>query len=105
MAWEGSDRKQFLPSNWNSLRQKRFELDGFRCTFVDSSGRRCKRIPTDCDHLGDREDHRIEMLTSLCGWHHSRKSGRQGAAGRERRRRRRKTHWKSLRDEEHPGLL
>ena len=69
--WEGSDRRSFLPSNWPALRQKRFRLDGYQCTAKDANtGLRCTGPAEECDHIGDREDHRIEMLRSLCSWHH-----------------------------------
>lgn len=78
--WQGSDRRQHLPSNWAHLRKQVFRRDGHQCTAKNAvTGERCTEPAEECDHLGDRDDHRLEMLTSLCAWHHAQKSGKQGA--------------------------
>lgn len=82
MAWEGSTRKATLPAGWDKLRLSIFERDGWQCTHTRSdSGRRCsekRRDRLECDHVNDRDDHSPANLTTLCRWHHIRKSSSQG---------------------------
>lgn len=103
-GWQNSDRRDHLPSNWAALREQRFKMDGYRCTAKDpSTDERCPEPAEECDHLGRRDDHRLHMLTSLCTWHHGKKSGHQGAKAMWARK---KAHEKKFRrTEEHPGLL
>lgn len=101
MAWAGSDRRESLPSNWDRLRKRRFRMDGYRCTATDAYGNRCTEPAEECDHIGDREDHRIDMLRSLCKWHHGKKSGSQGAAAA--RKKRQEIDKRFRRVETHPG--
>lgn len=103
MAWEGSTRKASLPPDWEWRRGKTFERDGYRCTAIDpNTGERCPERATDCDHKGNRLDHSLENLTSLCSWHHDRKSGTQGAEAQNARRA--KVRQRYRRVEKHPGL-
>lgn len=107
MAWEGSTRKETLPSDWEPRRRATFERDGWRCTYVRSDGRRCsEKNPRrlECDHVGDRLDHSLPNLTTLCNWHHQRKSSSQGGTAAqvvaaERRNLRKRP------PETHPGLI
>lgn len=102
-GWQNSDRRDFLPANWEQLRQERFRIDGYRCTGKnDSDGSRCTGPAEECDHIGRRTDHRIEMLRSLCEWHHARKSSAEGA--RARHAILRANSQKFRRTEAHPGL-
>lgn len=82
MAWEGSTRKATLPPDWAKIRIAVFERDGWQCTKIRSSdGRRCsEKNPSrlECDHVSDRLDHSMAGLTTLCHWHHLRKSSSQG---------------------------
>lgn len=82
MAWEGSTRKATLPPDWPQRRQATFARDGFQCTKIRSSdGRRCSErniARLECDHIDDRLDHSPGNLTTLCHWHHLRKSSSQG---------------------------
>ena len=82
MAWEGSTRKASLPPDWRPLRLAVFERDGWQCTHIRSNdGYRCSERNPDrleCDHVGNRLDHSMANLTTLCHWHHLRKSGSQG---------------------------
>ena len=104
MAWEGSTRKETLPPDWPQRRQAVFARDGNRCVVIKKDGRRCWDDASDCDHVGDRNDHRLENLRSLCSWHHQRRSSMQGGtasaqAGQARRK-------SILRPpEQHPGLI
>lgn len=101
--WEGSDRRQRLPANWPTLRRRVLRRDGGRCTALDRAGARCAEPATDVDHIVAGDDHREANLTSLCGWHHQRKSSREGAAALAAKRRRIAKRFQ--RTEAHPGLL
>lgn len=99
MAWEGSDRRERLPDNWDSLRRERLRLDGFRCTWRLASGRRCPRKATDVDHrVAMSDDHRLEALQSLCAHHHGKKTAREGYLAKKKRR---ESRYRPR--EEHPG--
>jgi 5-methylcytosine-specific restriction protein A len=97
--WEGSDRKHEFPPDWSARRQERFEIDDWTCVdcgHYDPSG-----ITLECDHIGDRHDHRIEQLRTRCGKRspnncHGKKSARQGGEAGARMRRP---------DPPHPGLI
>jgi hypothetical protein len=111
--WRGSTRRTTLPPNWNSeIRPAVRERDGGRCTWLndlDDGGpadyltghyddnQRCTQHGTDTDHIGDRDDHRIENQRLLCSWHHDRRSSKQGNTARQRYSNRRPP-------EQHPGL-
>lgn len=99
MGWETSDRRQFLPPNWEDLRQQVFERDGWRCRWKLPSGARCPRRATDVDHTGDRDDHRLIKLRALCSHHHGKLSSQQGVQAREKR----KAPRKRKRVDRHPG--
>lgn len=103
MAWANSDRREHLPANWAVLRRRRFKMDGNRCTNVNEYDERCKSPAQECDHIGDRTDHRIEMLRSLCTYHHGKKSGREGGTASGAIKRRNVKKFK--RTEKHPGLI
>lgn len=103
MGWETSDRREHLPPNWRSLRRQCFSRDGYRCVAILSNGLRCKEVPTECDHIGDRDDHRLEMLQSLCEFHHGKKTGQQGAAAKWKAKRRIES--KFFKPESHPGAI
>lgn len=90
--WAAGRRE--LPKNWEQIRQAVFDRDGHRCTQVLPSGNRCPRsegqllsdgtrVKLECDHVGDRSDHSMENLTSLCQTHHAKKTSQQGVEGRE----------------------
>ncbi len=102
-GWVNSDRREHLPANWTKLREQRFKIDGYRCTaYMESDNTRCTGPAEECDHIGKRTDHRIQMLRSLCSWHHQRKSSREGAAAYNKIMRENRSRFR--RTEEHPGL-
>lgn len=103
MAWENSDRLEHLPADWKKRRRDRFRRDGYQCTYRDEFGERCNSPAEECDHIGSRDDHRIEMLRSLCSYHHGKKSGSQGGSASARARRSRTK--KFDRTETHPALM
>jgi 5-methylcytosine-specific restriction enzyme A len=96
-AWHGSTRKDTLPPDWPQRRERRLRADGYRCQHVrEDTEQQCGAHANQVDHTGDRNDHRHEMLQSLCEYHHQQKSSAQGgdaAAARRRAARRR-----------HPGI-
>ncbi|MFE0964073.1 MULTISPECIES: hypothetical protein [Streptomyces] len=55
------------------------------------------------DHIIAGDDHREANLRALCGWHHQRKSSREGGEAMAAKRRQIADRFK--RDEAHPGLL
>lgn len=78
-------------------------MDGFQCTALDANtGERCPAPAEECDHIGDRDDHRLKMLRSLCTYHHGKKSGGQGAAARAKAIAQNRNRFR--RTETHPGL-
>lgn len=101
MAWEGSTRKETLPPDWGQRRLAVFARDDNRCTVIKANGKRCWDKADECDHIGDRLDHSLENLRSICSWHHQRRSSSQGgkaSAQRERAPIKRP-------QESHPGLI
>jgi 5-methylcytosine-specific restriction protein A len=103
MAWEGSDRRDHLPPDWEKRRQRRFRLDEYRCTWTNVYDERCDGPAEECDHIGKRDDHRLSKLRSLCSYHHGQKSGREGAQAANKRRAEIKKRFR--REETHPGEL
>lgn len=102
--WEGSDRRDRLPPDWNTrIRPRILRRDGHRCTARHTGGAHCPEPATDVDHIIPGDDHRDENLTSLCQWHHQRKSSREGAAARAAQWRRHNRRYR--RTEGHPGIV
>lgn len=79
--WAGSNRRAELPHNWPQLRQQALERDDHRCTWR-TDHKRCIETATDVDHIGNRHDHRLANLRSLCGTHHDRRTARQANTAR-----------------------
>lgn len=102
-GWTNSNRREDLPSDWDKRRQARFRADGYRCTWENVYGERCLGPAEECDHIGQRTDHRHEVLRSLCTFHHGIKSGQEGAAAKSAIWR--KNNSKFRREEAHPGDL
>jgi len=102
MAWEGSTRRQTLGKDYFRNRAIVMRRDGKRCQL---------RIPglcigdaTDCDHIGDRLDHRPENMRAACRPCHLKRSGEQGgAAAGQAARARAATRKRPA--EPHPGLV
>ena len=69
-----------LPPNWPNIREAVFMRDGYRCVQIRNDGNRCYNVnELECDHIGDRDDHSMDNLQTLCKGHHAAKTGRQGA--------------------------
>jgi 5-methylcytosine-specific restriction endonuclease McrA len=99
MAWQTSDRKSRLPSDWSTRRVRVLRRDGYRCQARDSTGQKCEAPANQCDHVKPGDDHSLDNLQALCSWHHGRKSSAEGAAAR------RPAVSRYRRPEAHPGAL
>ena len=78
MSWNGSDRRQRLPGNWNMIRSSVLRRDGYRCQ-AGEPGDRCERRATDVDHITRGDDHDLSNLQALCKYHHGKKSAQEGS--------------------------
>lgn len=83
--WNGSTRRSRLPKNWKSIRARVFRRDGYRCVIPLPNGVRCPGAAEECDHIFAGDNHDLANLQSLCHYHHSAKSGREGAAASQAR--------------------
>ncbi|TCC19953.1 HNH endonuclease [Kribbella sindirgiensis] len=103
-GWNGSNRRDRLPANWNKIRERILRRDNYECQQENPYGaKECPEPATDVDHIIPGDDHSDVNLQSLCDWHHKQKSGAEGAAAA--RARRQKIDRKFRRTEEHPGLM
>lgn len=95
--WSGSTRRAELPDDWYThIRPAVLTRDGYACVWA-AKGRRCGHLATDVDHVGDRDDHSLGNLRSLCGPHHDARTSQQGNEARWQQRQQRPT-------ERHAGL-
>lgn len=83
--WDTSTRRQRLPSDWASRRQRVLKRDGFRCTWFDiiENGSRIRCTVTEgleVDHRIPNDDHSEGNLRTLCGAHHAIKTSQEGHA-------------------------
>ncbi len=78
-AWAGSDRRATLPRNWDTIRRRILERDGHRCQIRDPG---CTTLAVEVDHIGDRDDHRDQMLRAACSPCHAHRSAMQGVEAR-----------------------
>lgn len=99
MAWDTSDRKSRLPSDWTVRRVRVLRRDGYRCQARDSLGIQCGDPANQVDHIVHGDDHDYDNLQSLCRWHHARKSSAEGAAARKPKAR------QAREPEAHPGMI
>lgn len=104
MAWESSNRRDSLPSNWPSIRSRIIRRDGGQCTAFMREGHRCpERTGLEVHHLGAEDDHRDECLTTLCHWHHARETAEQAAKARAKNRAQIRKRFRT--QEVHPAFL
>jgi 5-methylcytosine-specific restriction protein A len=103
--WKGSQRREELPPDWPATVLRILTRDHHRCQWIrNDTGRRCLKPARDVDHRTPHSeggtDHDTN-LWALCGYHHDRKSGREGgiASGKSRRATR------TARRAAHPGLV
>lgn len=94
MGWDSSDRRATLPSDWAlRVRAVKKRARG-RCEYGLTKQEvllrqitplRCKRFGRDTDHWEDRDNHDIEALRFLCGFHHDKKTRKESIAGMARK--------------------
>lgn len=77
--WATSQRRQQLPPDWPTIRQRILERDHHRCTRCASTHR------LEIHHQGAGDDHRDEMLVTLCHRCHATETAKQAAAARQPR--------------------
>lgn len=104
MPWEGSTRKVTLPPDWEKRRDLVFQRDGNRCVIIKADGRRCwDREFLECDHIGDRDNHELSNLRTICKWHHQKRSSMQGGTASAVAKQNRPTLKRP--PEAHPGMI
>jgi 5-methylcytosine-specific restriction protein A len=98
MAWEGSDRRAHLPSNWLELREKAHLLNPRHiCHACGQPGGEA------LDHKnGDRDDHRQENLDWIHDWRSVRAGVSPVNCHQRKTRRDRPSLWRPK--EQHPAL-
>lgn len=95
--WQGSNRKERLPTNWQELRRTVIARAAGRCQAPMRDGTRCSDAGIDVDHVIAGDDHSLDNLQLLCRWHHAKKSAREGSLSRPR-------YSEKRPQEPHPGL-
>lgn len=87
--WVGSARRAELAAigkdggpNWYYLKGHTKKRAGGRCEAPLGDGSRCVEPGTDCDHIGDRSDHRPANLQWLCKVHHQIKTAQEATEAR-----------------------
>lgn len=96
-----STRRETLPSDWAQRRMAVFRRDGFACQHIRyDTEKKCGKPATDCDHIGDRNDHSLGNLRALCDYHHSQRTAQQGGNAASAARRR-----KQPQKQKHPGII
>lgn len=100
MSWEGSDRKQRLPKNWQALRKQVLVRDKRMCQIVSiETGYICGLEANEVDHIIHGDNHELSNLQAICTWHHRRKSSQEGNASKI------KYAPRNRKPEKHPGSL
>ncbi len=98
-AWDNSDRRSRLPSNWNAIAREVKKRDGWRCRWTMKSGKRCPRTTNlQVDHRRNDDDHSMGNLWTLCEHHHGKKTVMEAFRGKQRKKP------KPRPPEPHPGL-
>lgn len=103
-GWQGSDRRQRLPSNWQSeIRPRILNRDRYRCQHIRfDTGEPCNLYANEVDHISRGDDHRDANLQALCHYHHLQKSGSEGGAASQAAR---NARYGRPGKAKHPGLL
>ena len=88
-AFEGSDRRERLPSNWIGLVSAIRKRSGGRCEVkepIKDGGflQRCWRPMHAADHIVAGDDHSMKNLQAICRYHHGKKTAQEGVAARKR---------------------
>lgn len=98
MAWDSSDRRSRLPSDWAKRRLRVLRRDGYRCQVRDAAGLKCLERGNEVDHIVNNDDHDYSNLQTICRAHHRDKTQAEALAGMQRRSRVRPPS-------RHPGAL
>lgn len=78
-GWEGSTRKERLPSDWQERRRQVMLRDRRRCQWRDvPGGQICGLQGNQVDHIVRGDNHELSNLQVLCEPHHRIKSAREG---------------------------
>lgn len=93
--WNTSNRRERLPSNWDSLRQSVLRRDNHRCQLRLAG---CKTIATEVDHRQRGDNHALDNLWAVCRSCHSQKTQTEA---QEARRKKRTARFRPV--ERHPG--
>jgi len=108
VTWSKTGRK--LPGNWKTIRLKVFKRDNYTCQL--DCGRSLADYPDlklECHHVGDKDNHDLDNLSTACHECHSRETAKQSyAAGNgyaEYRRKIAESKKKFRTQERHPGYL
>lgn len=101
-GWKGSTRRATLGPDYFRNRAKVMRRDGGQCQLRTPGV--CVGEATDCDHIGDRLDHRPENMRAACNPCHQARSSRQGGQSSGVRARARKAARLRV-PEQHPGKL
>lgn len=101
-GWHGSTRRATLGKEYFRNRAIVMRRDGHQCQIRIPE--LCIGTANQCDHVGDRLDHRPENMRAACEPCHLRRSGQQGGAAAGRASAFRKAARRRP-AEPHPGLL
>lgn len=96
MAWSTSNRRERLPSNWQSIRRLVFQRDRYTCQLRLSG---CRGIATEVDHITRGDNHDLSNLRAVCSGCHKIKTV---AEAQEARRIKKSRRFRPI--ESHPGL-
>ena len=99
-AWQGSDRRSRLPSDWAKRVAHVKERDGYTCVMRDANGVRCTRKGVDVDHIKRGDNHAYSNLQLLCRENHTEKTTAEAAEARREEAKRFRYP-----KERHPGLI
>lgn len=90
MPWSTSDRRDRLPTDWQSTVARILARDGHRCRQKLPSGLRCPRSRAsghrvEVDHRWSPDRHDDANLWTLCAHHHKQKTQREAQEARSPR--------------------
>lgn len=94
----GSRRLSPRPGNWKTIKRQVHERDGWQCVWVEHGIRCPATTGLECDHIGDRDDHHLDNLRTLCTYHHGKRTAAQALAARL-------AHSTKRPARRHPGLI